>query len=524
MFTQLNGAWPVANFGGSQAMTWDRRLARVANVTAGLGLTHDHAPLVAEYMMEGTIGVEWALSQLGGTVTYETTHVHEGSNAMRINRTGTTRIDATANSSWQGAQRYSGEFWLWVDALPSAEIAIYQIPYSSGSNIEIRLGPGGALNTGRQGGASGTAVATTISTGQWYRVSFWVDSSSTGTVEALAAVNDDAPVGQTWSQAAEAPVEWVFGSRLITTVSTYDIFPDEGRAYVGWYLRDEMPAAGTTEFVTLDAVAVGSVSFGRLPTHVVVAAGVATPALVRAPAHAVSVGSVGAPVFVKAPARTIGATGTGAPGIVRQPQHVLGAVASGVASLVPSAVKLQTLAVTVVGAASMVREPRKVVAAASSAAPTFVRLAAHVLPSVTSTAARTIVRSPAKVLSATSSGAPTVSRSAGKVIGAVSAAAVAMVRSPHHVLSAASTSAATILRMPGKVLQRSVAGAVELIPQAIAAAAEHLTGFFGSSLARIGLTTSSADVQEFLDSSATGETDAAPTLGEFDPPIPGGTG
>lgn len=195
---------------------------------------------VMTYPNTGGVSVDYAITTLGGTVTEV---AFGGKNTVRINRTGTTRVDATAVGPW--AQRiYSGFFWLRAASLPTAQIAVFQIPYNTGNNIEIRLDNTGALRTGRQGGASSaSASATTIAVGTWYRISFWVDTS-TGTVSVDTAVDNDTPVGQTWAQAAETPAEWVLGSRLVTTASLYDLYYAEGEAYDCWYT---VPASGYNE-------------------------------------------------------------------------------------------------------------------------------------------------------------------------------------------------------------------------------------------------------------------------------------
>ena len=93
--------------------------------------------------------------------------------SVHSNRTGATRVDATKTATWWSGQRiYSGDFWLWADSLPTAEIAVMMVVYSAGDNIEIRLGPTGAVKTGRQNGvSSASASATLITTGSWFRIS-----------------------------------------------------------------------------------------------------------------------------------------------------------------------------------------------------------------------------------------------------------------------------------------------------------------------------------------------------------------
>lgn len=227
--------------------------------TGTVRVAGDDASLVRRYPNELGITNDYAIATLGGTVTESTAHVYAGTQSLRINRTGTTRIDATANSPWGTARVISGFFWLWADALPSANIAIFQLPNNSGDNVEIRLDATGNLSLGRQNSTNSLASQTLLTTGRWYRISWWWDQSTTAW-NGWVAVNDDPPVNFSWtmSTGGETPVEWVFGSRLVTTVSTYDLYYDEGEAYVGWFLRPAPAAPVNPVFSLANVTSAGS--------------------------------------------------------------------------------------------------------------------------------------------------------------------------------------------------------------------------------------------------------------------------
>lgn len=311
---------------------------------------------------EGVVTSEYAIATLGGTVAYTTSRFHQGAQGLRLNRTGTTRHDATRSSKWGSEKVYSGQFWAWFDALPTAEIAIAQIPYSVGNNIELRLGPTGAFKTGRQGGASSaSASATTITTGAWFRISWWVDSS-TGTLSVNAAVNDDTPVGQTWAQTAEAPAEWAYGARLVTTASTFDMTVDEGRQWIGTFTRTAMPASGTTITVDAPATAAAAALAPSIRVSFTAAVGAATGA---APAPT-------APISLTA--ATAAAAGAGvAPACQFQPHPPPGTaagagVSAGIVVTLTAATAIATAAAAAPGGVVVVSPPTATAGGAGVAA------------------------------------------------------------------------------------------------------------------------------------------------------------
>jgi hypothetical protein len=261
---------------------------RVAMVCA-LGAIVEYVPtdvvLVDQYLNEGVLATEYGVTALGGTVAYSTAHgSHDvgGVNSLRINRTGTTQLTCTRNSKWGSSFKNSGEFWIWVASLPTANIAIWQLVSPSGDHCEVRLDASGNVTIGRQSSTNSTASATKITAGSWFRISWGFDTTST-TWQARVAVNDDTFQTFSWTGAVagEAPAEWCFGPRQVTTASLFDIYYDDGDAYVGWYTRTPL-VTGTTFPIsvggTITPAGVESRVVGKGTTGTQPPAGTVTPA------------------------------------------------------------------------------------------------------------------------------------------------------------------------------------------------------------------------------------------------------
>ena len=201
--------------GGAQVLTTvktpppQRLSRRAATPAVRVRVTHlnEGASPAADYA---------TVAQTGGTVTHSTTHgSHDagGTKALKIVRTGAGALGAYDQSgTWTGMRKHSGYFWLWADALPSAGIEPIFCMYNPiGNNAEICLTAAGEIKPCRQSQAIiGSPSATLITTGSWFRISWWVDQVG-GQLQWYVAVNDDAQVSVSWTQASEINTEMRYG-------------------------------------------------------------------------------------------------------------------------------------------------------------------------------------------------------------------------------------------------------------------------------------------------------------------------
>jgi hypothetical protein len=382
--------------------------------------------------------------------------------------------------------------------------------YGSGGVSQVELWI--RMNNVGTGGLTGYAVHVDATTFYLYR---WNAGSSTTLTSAI-----------THGLAAGSKL----GLRMVG--SLLQLFTDNGS---GWQLRDQVVdatyATGSriglltqNSARTFDDYGGGTYvppGSGTVFFQALTAAGVGTASMVRSVGKQIAAAGTGSPTITRLIAKILSAGGSGSPQIVRRTSKALTASGTGTASLSASRLFLMTLTAAGTGTASMVRQVGKLVTGSGTGTPSVVkRVSKNVTASGTGTPS--VIKRVGKALTAAGTGTASMIRRTSKNVIASGTGAPTVTKRVSKTVAASGTGTPSFVRQISKRLTAAGSGTASIATFVVTALPPIVTQFFSSALARVGLTTSQADVPDIEQPRPGPSVGNAPGVGDFDTPTPGG--
>ena len=171
----------------------------------------------------GTAGQHW---DAGINASASTSIVRSGVRSLRINPTASTGTMSPSSSGVAWTNITVIRFYLYIASLPTADATFFSTNAGAGGAGIVFKQSDSKLYIGQWNGTTvlfNSATGLAVTTGQWYRIDYKVNSSANPWSEALSV--DGAEVTYSRAVAAATPSQLFLGSN--NSNSTYDIYYDD---------------------------------------------------------------------------------------------------------------------------------------------------------------------------------------------------------------------------------------------------------------------------------------------------------